>query len=65
MTAKLLPTVFRMRTTVLNSSFKPTIQFLVQVKKITSEIVRQKEYAKDFKLPKSVTIFGVKPLERE
>ena len=48
MTAKLLPTVVRMRTTVLNSSLKPTIQFLVQVKKVTSEVVRQKEYAKDF-----------------
>ena len=65
MTAKLLPTVVRMRTTVLNSSLKPTIQFLVQEKKVTSEVVRQKEYAKDFKLPKSVTVFGMKPLERE
>lgn len=65
MTVKLLKTVFRMRNNVLNSSFKPMIQYLVQVKQITSKVVRQRECAINVKLPKCVKIFGGETLERE
>ena len=53
--AKLLKIVFRMRNNVLNSSLKPTIQSLAQVKQVTSKVVRQRGYAKELKFPKCVT----------
>lgn len=65
LTTKLLKTAFRMRSNVLNSSLKPTIHSLVQVKQVTLKVVRQRGYAKELKHPKCVMIFGGKTLERE
>lgn len=63
--AKFLKTVLRVRNNALDSSLKPTIQFLVQKKQVTSKVVRQRVYAKELKLPKCVTIFDGETLERE